>query len=158
APNNNVGTVQVVFQGAGAFSNIGDVTEPNLPLLAATGGVEASPPADGRPLADTTPPADGTPAADTTPPPPSPAPPHPVIIDDGVLSQAELNYFVDAAIARWSATGLTAEQVAALEHMSFSVADMAGLNLGAFAPGAITLDADAAGRGWYLDATPRDDA
>ena len=39
-------------------------------------------------------------------PPPTP------IVDDGVLSQAELDYFVDAAIARWSATGLTAEQVA----------------------------------------------
>ena len=42
--------------------------------------------------------------------------------------------------------------------MSFGVADMAGLNLGAFAPTQITLDADAAGRGWYLDATPGDDA
>ena len=38
--------------------------------------------------------------------------------------------------------------------MTFGVADMAGLNLGAFAPTQITLDADAAGRGWYLDATP----
>ena len=42
--------------------------------------------------------------------------------------------------------------------MTFGVADMSGLNLGAFAPTQITLDADAAGRGWYLDATPRDDA
>ena len=42
--------------------------------------------------------------------------------------------------------------------MNFAVADMSGLNLGSFAPTQITLDADAAGRGWYLDATPGDDA
>ena len=42
--------------------------------------------------------------------------------------------------------------------MTFTVADMSGLNLGAFSPTQITLDADAAGRGWYLDGTPLDDA
>ena len=35
---------------------------------------------------------------------------------------------------------------------------MSGLNLGSFTPAHITLDADAAGHGWYLDATPLDDA
>jgi hypothetical protein len=74
------------------------------------------------------------------------------------LTQAELDGIVSAAIARWSATGLTAEQVAALEHMTFAVGDLSGLNLGSFTPAQITLDADAGGRGWYLDATPGDDA
>ena len=74
------------------------------------------------------------------------------------LTQAELDGIVSAAIARWSATGLTAEQVSALEHMTFAVGDMSGLNLGSFSPTQITLDADAAGHGWYLDGTPRDDA
>ena len=85
-------------------------------------------------------------------------PTHPVIVDDGVLTQAELDFLVDAAIARWSDAGLTAAQLDALEAMTFGVADMSGLHLGSFAPAQITLDADAAGRGWYLDATPLDDA
>ena len=89
---------------------------------------------------------------------PLPPPAHPVIVDDGLLSQAELDYFVDAAVARWSATGLTAEQLDALEHMTFTVGNLSGLNLGAFAPTQVMLDADAAGRGWYLDGTPLDDA
>ena len=42
--------------------------------------------------------------------------------------------------------------------MTFAVGDMSGLNLGSFTPAQITLDADAAGHGWYLDGTPRDDA
>ena len=42
--------------------------------------------------------------------------------------------------------------------MSFGVADMSGLNLGSFSPTQITLDTDAAGRGWYLDGTPLDDS
>ena len=112
------------------------------------------------PVTDTDTPADtGTqtpPPADTgtQTPPPADTP----IVDDGVLTQAELDYFVDAAIARWSEAGLTEAQLDALEAMSFGVADMAGLHLGSFAPTQITLDADAAGRGWYLDGTPLDDA
>ena len=74
------------------------------------------------------------------------------------LTQAELDAIVSAAIARWSATGLTTAQIAALENVTFAVGDMSGLNLGSFTPTQITLDADAAGHGWYLDGTPRDDA
>ena len=90
----------------------------------------------------------------TPPPAEPPVQPASGTVDDGVLSQAELDCFVDAAIARWSEAGLTAAQLDALEAMSFGVADMAGLNLGSFSPTQITLDADAAGRGWYLDGTP----
>ena len=90
---------------------------------------------------------------------PPPRPPHPVIVDDGVLSQAELDYFVDAAIARWSdgRADRRAGRRAGGDDAS-RVADMSGLNLGSFSPTQITLDADAAGRGWYLDGTPLDDA
>ena len=85
-------------------------------------------------------------------------PPTTPIVDDGVLTQAELDFLVDAAIARWADAGLSAEQVAVLENLTFSVGDMSGLYLGSFAPGHITLDCDAAGHGWFLDATPLDDA
>ena len=74
------------------------------------------------------------------------------------LSQAELDYFVDAAIARWAEAGLSPEQLAALEAMDFTVADMSGLYLGSFSPSVITIDADAAGSGWFLDATPLEDS
>src|SRR5262249_5230159 len=87
-----------------------------------------------------------------------PSPAHPVIVDAGVLTQAELDGIVNAAIARWSAGGLTAEQGLALGHMTFAVGDLSGLYLGSFQPNLITLDADAAGHGWYLDGTPGDDA
>ena len=74
-----------------------------------------------------------------------------------MLSQAELDYFVAAALARWSAAGLTAEQVALIGTTGFAVANMPGMYLGSFAPGQITLDDNAAGYGWYLDPTPLDD-
>ena len=53
---------------------------------------------------------------------------------------------------------LNADQVAALEALTFSIEDMSGLYLGAFQPGHVTLDSDAAGYGWFVDATPGDDA
>ena len=114
----------------------------------------ATPPADSTPLADNTPPAGNVGVGVGEPPATPPPPAHPVIVDDGVLSQAELDYFVDAAIARWAATGLAAAQLAALERHDVHVADMSGLYLGSFTPAQITLDADAAGHGWFLDGTP----
>ena len=81
-----------------------------------------------------------------------------VFADDGVFSQAELDFLVDAAIQRWAAAGLAAEQTAALRRMNFSVTDMPGWYLGSFSTGSITIDADAAGRGWFLDETPFDDS
>ncbi len=161
---------------AGVSLIAGPINLPAAPaLLAASGGVEAAAPADTAPPADVTPPADTAPPADSTPPqdnagapdagdppvtPPAtpPAAAHPVIVDDGVLSQSELDWFVDAAIARWEAAGLTAEQSAALHDMTFSVADMPAWYLGAYAPGAVQLDSDGAGYGWFLDATPLDDS
>lgn len=156
----------------------GAVPTPALPLLAAAGGVEAvSAESSGR--SDTLPPtcvdqvvphdapaeASTVPLAPETLPETRPdasaapaAPVDPVIFDDGALSQAELDDFVDAAIARWTATGLTAEQIAALRAMTFTIAAMPGDSLGSFQPGLITLDDDAAGRGWFLDATPLDDS
>ena len=168
--DDNVGTPTVVAAGTVNLVNTLPPTPPPVvPLLAATGGVEAAPLADNTPPADDTPPQDnaGAPGAGDPPsvaqpggepPAPPAATPHPIIVDDGLLSQVELDYFVDAAIARWSATGLTTAQLDALKAMSFGVADLSGLNLGSFTPAQITLDADAAGHGWYLDGTPRDDA
>jgi uncharacterized repeat protein (TIGR01451 family) len=83
---------------------------------------------------------------------------HPVIVDDGILSQAELDSLVGAAIARWEATGLTPEQSALLHSVTFSVEDLAGWYLGSASAGHIVLDSNAAGNSWFIDATPNDDS
>ena len=54
--------------------------------------------------------------------------------------------------------GLTAEQDAYLHNVTFSISDMSGMYLGSAVPGQITIDGDAAGYGWFVDATPGDDA
>jgi hypothetical protein len=90
--------------------------------------------------------------------PPATPPANPVFVDDGFLSQPELDALVAAATLRWAAAGLSAEQMDALAHLTFTVGDLSGQNLGAYTPGHVTLDADAAGRSWYVDATPLDDS
>ncbi|WP_166038189.1 Ig-like domain-containing protein [Sphingosinicella sp. YJ22] len=79
---------------------------------------------------------------------------HPVIVDDGVLSQAELDYLVDAAIQRWIDAGASAEQVAAMRAATFAVADMTGVQLGMSDGSIIHIDNDGGRAGWFLDTTP----
>jgi hypothetical protein len=82
----------------------------------------------------------------------------PVVVDDGILSQAELALIVEAAIQRWIAAGATEAQIAAMRAVSFTVSDLGGLTLGSSGFGTITLDDDAAGWRWFVDATPDDDS
>lgn len=82
----------------------------------------------------------------------------PVIVDDGVLSQAELDSLVQAAIARWEATGLTPAQDAILHSVTFSVKDLPGWYLGESSAGNVVLDRNAAGNSWFIDPTPNDDS
>ncbi|HEX8466469.1 MAG TPA: Ig-like domain-containing protein, partial [Allosphingosinicella sp.] len=91
-------------------------------------------------------------------PAPAPAPTGPIVVDDGVLSQAELDFLVDAAIQRWAAAGATDAQVAAMRAVDVSVSDLAGLTLGQSDAGTIVLDSDAAGWRWFVDSTPGDDS
>ncbi|TFI58329.1 hypothetical protein E2493_10095 [Sphingomonas parva] len=96
---------------------------------------------------------------DSVPTPPAPSlPPVPVVIDDGVLSRGELDLIVAAAIDRWEAAGATPAQLAAMRATNVSVANLGGLLLGESGAGAITLDDNAAGWRWFIDATPGDDA
>jgi hypothetical protein len=75
------------------------------------------------------------------------------------LADAQLAPIVDAAVARWAATGITADQLAALRAVRFTVADLDGVNhLGEQAGGVVTLDDDGGRAGWFVDATPFDDA
>ena len=74
-----------------------------------------------------------------------------------LLGQADLDGLVDAAIQRWADAGAGADAVAAMRATSFAVADLAGLDLGLHGSGGVLIDSNAAGFGWYLDATPFDD-
>ncbi|MEG3181828.1 cadherin-like domain-containing protein [Sphingomonas sp. LT1P40] len=144
-----IGTTGSVAQPGTPSSPLLAVALPDAPLASAPVAVLGDAPATGG-NADT-----GTGGAGTGTPA---VPAHPVIVDDGVLSQAELDYFVAAAIDRWILAGATAEQVAAMRAATFNVVDMTGIYLGASNGSTIEIDADGAGIGWYLDATPGDDA
>ncbi|UGY06314.1 beta strand repeat-containing protein [Bradyrhizobium quebecense] len=72
------------------------------------------------------------------------------------LTQAELNSVVSAAIAEWASAGANATQLALLHAATFSIADLAGQIVGQEGALHITIDADAAGHGWFIDPTPSD--
>jgi len=75
---------------------------------------------------------------------------------DGVLTQAQLEPIVAAAIERWS-TVLGADLRAALVGVVFVVGDLEGQTLAQTVGRIVVLDADAAGHGWFIDPTPSDD-
>jgi hypothetical protein len=76
---------------------------------------------------------------------------HAITIDD--LASA-----IAAAGNRWAQLSLTQEQVDRLASLKFAIGDLDGGAIGAETPGLIVLDADAGGRGWFVDGTPMDDA
>jgi hypothetical protein len=65
---------------------------------------------------------------------------------------------VQEAIARWAAAGLDAQQWNILNRVTVGIADFPGPWLGMAFPGAIWIDQNAAGFGWYLDPTPAEDS
>src|SRR5262249_14905145 len=73
------------------------------------------------------------------------------------LDETTLTVFVEEASRRWRATGLTPEQAAALESAHVAIADLANPILGQVHEHTVYIDVDAAGFGWFIDATPRDD-
>ncbi len=74
-----------------------------------------------------------------------------------VLSQLQLDVLVAAAIERWTATGLTAKQIAAMRRVKIEIADLPGDYLAEVSGDSIRIDRDAGGYGWFVDATPMDD-
>jgi hypothetical protein len=152
--SHNTGSVST----AGTITLIaGPITTP--PLLAAAGGVEAAinsklnpfgTGTGGNPTDPGSPPSDGSqPGGPTSTPAASGT-------ISTALTQADLDPLVAQAIANWEATGLTPEQDAYLRSVSFSVSDLGGVTLGSAQSGHVTLDDNAAGRGWYVDSNPAD--
>jgi hypothetical protein len=77
--------------------------------------------------------------------------------DSVAASQDEVDLLAAAAIARWSATGLSQDQVDRLRGVSIRIADLPGAHLGVAYEDEILIDIDAAGHGWFVDATPEAD-
>jgi hypothetical protein len=76
---------------------------------------------------------------------------------DGTIVQAQLQPIVAAAIARWSEL-LGVDVAPLLEGMVFVVGDLEGQELAQTVGNVVVIDANAAGHGWFVDATPADDA
>ena len=76
---------------------------------------------------------------------------------DSSLGQKQLDGIVAAAIERWSATGLTTQQVAILRGLQFDVADLDGIYLGEASGANIQIDRNAGGKGWFTGADSSSD-
>ncbi len=74
------------------------------------------------------------------------------------LSAAELLAVAEAAKARWEASGLTEAEAAVLDSATFAITNMSPGTLGSASPGVVWIDVDAAGWGWFVDATPLEDS
>ena len=123
--------------------NAGTPPTPTLPLLAAEGGVERAEklPSVGSPGIDLATPDAGRLASI-----------EPEVSVPERLTQEQLNSVVSAALGRWTATGLTPEQVARLRSLRFEVTALTDLHLGEAAGDFIRVDSKAAGKGWFIDA------
>ncbi len=72
------------------------------------------------------------------------------------ITLSTVQSLVTAAINEWLATGLTASQAEAIEHAQVRVADLPPGYLGFTSGNVIWIDQNAAGYGWFVDATPAD--
>jgi hypothetical protein len=76
------------------------------------------------------------------------------------LTDAHLQPIVAAAIDRWAAAGMDAGRLDLMRQATVSIANLGGSYLGLADAGtnAVRIDDDAAGYGWFVDATPADDS
>jgi hypothetical protein len=74
------------------------------------------------------------------------------------LNQGQLNAIVAGALARLRQAGVDPYLVSQLSTLNFQVANLPGRVVGLTNGRTITLDINAAGRGWFVDPTPLSDA
>jgi Ca2+-binding RTX toxin-like protein len=137
----------------GTLTFNGTCTNPALPTnaLRATGpsvavGPEIAPSSE-PPIGDATDDAAGNPVGIVADEPASES-----------LTDAQLQGIVSAAIERWTATGLSADQVALLQSIQFQIVDLSDTHLGAAAGTLVQLDVNASGWNWFVDDSPLDDS
>ena len=80
----------------------------------------------------------------------------PTEASDRVLTEAELQPIVEAAIEQWRQQPLTRQQLAILETLQISVVELGTSRLGEAANNSIRIDDNGADFGWYIDQTPFD--
>jgi len=73
------------------------------------------------------------------------------------LLPAQVVSAFEAALDRWAATGLAEDRLASLTAIEIGILDLPGNLLAVAGGGRILVDIDAAGQGWFVDATPHDD-
>jgi hypothetical protein len=74
-----------------------------------------------------------------------------------VLTEAMLQPLVTEAKHRWAAAGIDAGALSRLEEVTFQIAELPGALLGLSASWVVTIDARAAGHGWFIDPSPEED-
>jgi hypothetical protein len=75
----------------------------------------------------------------------------------GALTWEIVEQFRQVAIAQWSRLGIDAAAIETLQQAQIQVQDLGDSRVGLKSGTTITLDDDAAGAGWFIDATPWDD-
>jgi hypothetical protein len=73
------------------------------------------------------------------------------------LTQAQLQPILQEAISRWTDAGLDAATLSKLSQVQVVLSDLPGSLLGEAQGHRITIDGNAAGYGWFVDATPAQD-
>ncbi|MEY2481541.1 MAG: hypothetical protein QOK24_69, partial [Verrucomicrobiota bacterium] len=76
--------------------------------------------------------------------------------NEALLSQAALEKTVTVALRRWTASGLSKEQVAILRSLKFEVADLPSLKLGEANGDRIRVSRNAGGNGWFISSAQDD--
>lgn len=71
-----------------------------------------------------------------------------------LLTPSQLDATVDEALVVWQAAGVNDDQLEQLGSVEFVIADLPGAHLGQSLGRTITIDANAAGYGWFVDPTP----
>ncbi|WP_417746822.1 matrixin family metalloprotease [Rosistilla oblonga] len=75
-----------------------------------------------------------------------------------LLRVDQLQPIIDAALVRIAASGVSGAELNTLSSVTFAIADLPGAQLGSTSGSRVTLDAAAAGYGWFIDPTPQDDS
>jgi hypothetical protein len=75
-----------------------------------------------------------------------------------LLTAAALAPILNEAKRRLQAMSLSADSVAILANVPIQIMDLPGNLLARASDGVIQIDRDAAGRGWFVDRTPRTDS
>lgn len=74
------------------------------------------------------------------------------------LTPEILEQFRQEVISRWASVGVAQTDLATLTDVKLQLADLAGSKLGLQSGRVIQIDQDAAGRGWFIDASPWEDS